>query len=238
MANALAICRRELGGYFGHPLAYIVLTLFLGMLAVLTLWFDDVLAGGVATMRRPFFWIAACFLFLVPAVSMRLVAEERRSGSIEMLGTLPLTPAEIIVGKWLAAAILVAVGLSLTLSWPLAMASLGELDWGPVIGGYLGLWLLGAAFTAIGLFASSLTENQVVAFLLATTICALQWAIGFALPLVPGDLVPLVQYLTFEYHFSNLARGVLDSRSVVFYASVIVVALRLATMVLEHRRLS
>src|SRR5687767_14620075 len=101
--NVLAIFRRELWGFFGHPIAYIVLTLFLLLLSAFTLWFEDVFAAGVASMRGPFFWTAACFLFLIPAVTMRLLAEERRTGSLEILGTLPLTSGEIVTGKWLAA---------------------------------------------------------------------------------------------------------------------------------------
>jgi ABC-2 type transport system permease protein len=238
VSNVYAIFRRELAGFFGHPLAYIVLTLFVLLLSVFTLWFDNLLATRVASMRGPFFWTAACFLFLVPAVTMRLVAEERRTGSLELLGTLPLTSTEIVVGKWLAAVALIAVGLGLTVSWPIALSMLGDLDWGPVIGGYVGLLLLGSAFAAIGTFTSALTENQVVAFLLSFAACLLPWAFGFFLSMVPGDLVPFVQYLTFEYHFTNLARGVLDSRSLIFYASVCVVGLRLAALVLEQRRLS
>jgi ABC-2 type transport system permease protein len=238
VSNVAAIFRRELAGFFGHPLAYIVLTLHLGLLTAFSLGFDDVLASGVASMRGPFFWIAACFLFLIPAVSMRLLAEERRSGSLEMLGTLPLTSLEVVVGKWLAAVALLTAALLLTFSWPIALAHHGDLDWGPVLGGYLGLLLQGAAFAAIGTFASAVTENQVIAFLLSLTACLLPWALGFFLPLVPGDWLPLVQYLTFEYHFTNLARGVVDSRSIVFYGSVVVVGLRLAVLVLENRRLS
>lgn len=237
MGNVVAIFRRELVGFFGHPLAYIVLTLFLLLLSAFTLWFDDIFASGVASMRGPFFWMAACFLFLVPAVTMRLLAEEHRTGSLELLGTLPLTPVEIVTGKWLAAVALIAAALGLTFAWPVALDWHGDLDWGPVIGGYLGMLLLGAAFAAIGTFASSVTENQVIAFLLALTACVLPWVLGFALALVPGDALPIVQYLTFEYHFTNLARGVLDTRSLVFYGSIVAVGLGAAAWVLERRRL-
>jgi ABC-2 type transport system permease protein len=238
LTNVWSVFRRELAAYFGHPLAYVALFVYLGLLAAFTLWFDDVLALGVADMRRVFTWMAAGFVFLVPAVTMRLVAEERRSGSLELLATLPLTSTEIIVGKWMAANAIVAAALGLSLSWPVVIARLGALDPGPVAAGYLGLALLGAAFAAIGVFASSITDNQVVAFLVGATLCLLPWAFGFALALVPGWLVPLAQWMTFEYHFGNLARGVLDSRSFVFYGATIVLALRLAIHVLEHRRLA
>lgn len=238
MSNVAAIFRRELQGFFGHPLAWIVLTLFISILAVFNLWFDDVLIGGVASMRHPFRWIAAAFLMLIPAITMRLLAEERRTGSIQILVTLPVSAAEIVIGKWLAAVALTVVALGFTLSYPLALAVLGDLDLGPVAAGYVGLALCGAAFAAIGTAASALTQNQVIAFLLAFTTCAMPWLVGYSLPLIPGAWAPLVEYLTPEYHFSNLARGVLDTRSLVFFVAVSAVFLRLATQILEHRRLS
>ncbi len=238
MQNVWAIFKRELVGYFGSPLAYIVLTLFLGLLAMFTLWMSDILQGGVATMRVPFFWTSVSFLFLIPAITMRLVAEEQRSGSIEMLVTLPVSPLQVVTGKWLAAVALVAVALVLTLSYPGAVAILGDLDWGPAVGGYLGLLLMGAAFAAIGVATSALTDNQIVAFLLALVFCALPWVVGMALARVPAAWVPLVQYLTFDYHFANLARGVIDTRSLFFYGGVILGSLQIAATLLKHRRLS
>jgi ABC-2 type transport system permease protein len=238
LRNVVTIMQREVAGFFGHPLAYVVLGLFVGVLSLFVLGFDDVLLAGSASMRGPFRWMAACFVFLLPAVTMRLLAEERRTGSMLILGTLPLTAGEIVVGKWLAAVVLVACALGLTLPLPVVLASLGDLDWGPVAGGYLGLLLGGAAFAAIGTATSAVTESQVVAFLLAATACLLPAIAGSALSLVPASLVPIVEYMTFEYHFSNLARGVLDTRSLVFFGAVVAVALRVAVSVLEHRRLA
>jgi ABC-2 type transport system permease protein len=235
--NVLAIFRRELAGSFGQPLAWIVLVLFLVLVAVATLGVDDVLDAGIADMRRPFLWIAACFVFVVPAVTMRLLADEQRSGGLELLVTLPLTSAEIVIGKWLSAVALVAVALGLTATWPIALALGGELDWGPVIGGYLGLLLIGAAYAAIGTLASALTPWQVLGFLVAFVACVLPWVLWFVIGFVPGESVPWVQYLTFGYHYTNLARGVLDTRSLVFYAGVTLLALQAAVLVLEHRRL-
>lgn len=238
MRNTAAVFQREVAAFFGHPLAPIVLSLFLGLLALTSLWLDDLYQGGVASMRRPFFWMSASFLFFVPAITMRLLAEERRTGSLEMLVTLPLSSGQIVVGKWLAAVSMVAAALLLTLGWPVSLALLGDLDWGPVVGGYVGLLLQGAALAAIGVAASALTENQIVAFLLAAVLGLLPWVVGLALPLVPATWVPLVQYLTFDYHFSNLARGVLDTRSLVFYGGVIALGLHAAVSALELRRLS
>lgn len=238
VSHVLAIFGREIAALFGRPLAWLVLTLFLSLLAAGSLWIDDVLATGVATLDGAFFWMACTFVFVVPAVTMRLVAEEKRSGSLELLATLPVTSTEIVVGKWLAAVFLVAVALATSFSWPIALAMLGDLDWGPVAGGYLGLLFMGAGFAAIGTFTSSLTDSQVMAFLLSFVACLVPFAMGLLLGLVPGDWLPLVQYLTFEYHFANLARGVLDTRSLVFFGAVAVAGLEGARFMLERRRLS
>lgn len=236
LGPVFAVFAREMRGFFAHPIAYAALTVFLGLLAGFSLWFDDVLLAGAASMRRPFSWMAACLVVLVPAVTMRLLAEERRAGTLQLLLTLPITAAEVVVGKWLAATALVAIALALTCPWPAALWMLGPLDWGPVAAGYLGLLLAGGAFAAIGTAASALSESQVVAFLASCCACLAPWAAGWALPALPAP--DIVQYVTFTYHFSNLARGVIDTRSVVFFAAVAVCALRIAILALEHRRLA
>lgn len=238
MNGISAIARREFAAYFGQPLAYIVLLLFTGTLALPTLVLGDILMETHASMRYTFFWIAAALVFFVPAITMRLVAEEQRTGSIEILCTLPLSSREIILGKWLAAVTMVATGLALTATYPIALSMLGSLDLGPVIGGYFGLLLMGAAFAAIGLATSSISRFQLVSFLLATLICGLPWAVGFTLSSVSSEWVNTVQYLTFNYHFQNLAAGTIDSRSVVFFASICVFAIETAAFALDRRRLS
>jgi ABC-2 type transport system permease protein len=155
-----------------------------------------------------------------------------------LLVTLPISETECVLGKYLAALSLIAVALLLTLGYPITLAFLGDLEPGPVLGGYLGLFMLGAAFTAIGTAASALTSNQVIAFLTALVLCIIPFAMGFFLHQVPPALLPVVQYLSFDYHFNNLARGVLDTRDLVFHASVVAVALQTAVFALEHRRLS
>jgi ABC-2 type transport system permease protein len=238
VSNTVAIFRRELSGLFGRPLAYIALTLFILLLGFVELGLNDLLLAGRASMRDPFFWIAAWFLFLLPAVTMGLIAEERRTGTLELLVTLPVTPTQIVVAKWLAAVAFTIVALALTASYPLALCFLGELDWGPVVGGYLGLLLLGATITAIGTATSAATPHQMVAFLVAFLLCVLPWLVGFALTRFPAASTPLIQYLTFEYHFSNLSRGVIDSRSLIFYGSIIFLSLRVAVLFLQQRRLT
>lgn len=238
MRAVLAIYRRELSSYFDTSLAYIVIPVFLALVGGFSLFFQDILATGVATMRTVFFWSAVFFLLLIPAVTMRLFAEEKRTGSIEMLVTLPVDESAMVLGKYLASLTLMTLALALTVTYPATLASLGELDWGPVIGGYVGMFLLGAAFTAIGTAASALTSNQIVSFLVALLVCLVPFASGYALTKVPAVILPVVQYISFEYHFNNLARGVIDTRDLIFYGSVVALFLHLAVWSLERRRLA
>ena len=219
--NVLAIYQRELRSYFDGSLAYLVLPIFLGLVAVFSLFFQDILEMGRLEMRVVFFWMAFFFLILIPALTMKSFAEEKRTGSIEMLVTLPVKDEEIVLGKYLAALSVVFLALLLSLTYPISLSGLGDLDWGPVIGGYIGLFLLGAAFSAIGIAMSALSNSQVMAFLFSLTIGIIPFATGYALNQVPADILPIVQYLTFEYHFSNLAKGVIDTRNLIFYGSIV-----------------
>jgi ABC-2 type transport system permease protein len=255
--NVLAIARRELGAYFDSPLAYFIVPIYVLLVGGFALWFDDVFAAGTVTLRGVFFWSGLFLLLLVPAVTMRLFAEERRTGSIELLTTLPLTESELVAGKYLAALVMVAVALASTLPYPLMFAVLGlppagddvaptllriftetNLDWGPALGGYFGLFLLGAALAALGTAASSVTSNQIVAYLLAVVLSVFPWVAGMFLDKVPADVLPLVQYLTFTFHFDNLARGVLDTRDFVYWGALVGLCLHIAVWSLERRRLA
>lgn len=238
MRNVVAIFQREFASYFDSPLAYLVIPAFLGLVGGFTLYFQDLFGAGVVTLRPLFFWSAVFFLLLIPAVTMRLFAEENRTGSIELLVTMPVTEGQMVLGKYLAALGLMTVALGLTASYPLTMGLLGDLDPGPVIGGYLGLFLLGASFSAIGTAASAATTNQVVAFLVGLVVCLVPFATGYALTRVPAELLPVVQYISFEYHFNNLSRGVVDSRDLLFYGTVVALFLHLAVFALERRRLA
>lgn len=238
MTTVLAIYRRELSSYFNSALAYIIVPIFLLLVGLFSLYFNDLFVTGLATLRTVFFWSAMFFLLLIPAVTMRLFAEEKRTGSLELLVTLPVNEGQLVLGKYLAALTLILVAVALTFSYPLTLASLGELDWGPVLGGYLGLSLMAAAYTAIGTAASSLTSNQIVAFLVAMLLCLVPYVVGFFLSSIPASILPLVQYLSFDYHFGGLSRGVIDTRNLVFYGSVVALFLHLATFALEQRRLA
>lgn len=237
LTHVAAIFRRELSSYFDSPLAYIVIPVFLVLVGGFSLYFQDLLGGGLATMRPVFFWASVFMLLLIPAITMRLFSEEHRLGSIELLVTLPVGEQAIVLGKFLAAFTLVAVAIAMTLTYPITLMFLSDVDLGPIVGGYIGLLGLGAAFTAIGTATSVGTRNQIVAFLLALGICTLPFASGFALSQVPAAILPVVQFLSFETHFNNLARGVIDSRDLIFYASIVALFLHIAVFGLERRRL-
>ena len=238
MQAVFCIYKRELSSYFNSSLSAIVVPVFLLLVGIFSLYFHDIFATGIASMRRVFFWSAMCLALLIPALTMRSFAEERKTGSLELLLTLPINEGQAVLGKYLASLTLVLLAILLTLSYPITLAGLSEMDPGPIVGGYLGLVLMGAAYCAIGVAASSLTSNQVVAFLLAMVLCLVPFAMGFFLQSFPGSMLPLAQHLSFQTHFNSLARGVIDTRSIAFYVSVILLALHAAVFSLEQRRLS
>jgi ABC-2 type transport system permease protein len=236
MQNVLGIYKRELRGYFDSPIAYIFLVVFL----LLSSWFffRGYFLFGQADLRPFFGLLPWMFLFFVPAVAMRQWAEERKMGTVELLMTLPVTDGQVVAGKFLAG--LSLVGLSVLLAFPLVLvtAHLGDLDPGPVIGGLVGAVLLGGAYLAIGLFASSLTENQIVAFILGVVLCFALFIVGesFVIFAAPASLAPLMQWLGLGAHFESISRGVIDSRDVIYYLSVIGFFLFLNRLVLAGRK--
>lgn len=223
---------------FGRPVAHAVLLLFVLLFSLLTLWFDDWLVAGSSSLRRPLFWASACLLFLVPATAMRTLADEHHTGTWAVLGALPLGPLEIVVGKWLGVVGFAAVALLLTLPSAVALLVLGDPDPAPIVLGYLAAWLGAAALAAAGIAASAGTDSQVVAFLVTFAIGLVPWLVGQALPLVPAGAVSVVEQLTFAHHQGNLARGVLDTRSLVAFVAATVVGLRVAVQLVERRRLT
>ncbi|HEX3697281.1 MAG TPA: ABC transporter permease subunit [Polyangia bacterium] len=234
MSPALVISKREIRTYFNSPVAYIVVTVF----TIITgyLFFTQLFIEKQAEMRGLFGVMPLLFMFLVPAITMRLLAEEKGSGTLELLITLPVRDWEIVVGKFLAAVALVCTALALTLVFALTVKSMGPLDKGPTIGGYVGLVLMGGAYAAIGLMASSYTRNQIVAFIVSFAICFALYLLGRISQFVPELLQPLFVFLSIDTHFENISRGVIDSRDVIYYVSVMVVCLLLATVSLESRK--
>jgi ABC-2 type transport system permease protein len=176
-------------------------------------------------MRGFFSLLPIIFSFVIPAITMRLFSEELNIGSYEILLTMPVTFSDIILGKFAAGLVMTGAMLLPTLAYPISIALIGDLDWGPVIGGYLGALLLGGAFSAIGVFASSLTHNQIIAFILGAAICFALTLIDKMLFFFPGSVLNLVEYLGADFHFRNVAKGIIDSRDIIYFISVIFICL-------------
>ncbi len=221
MNTLWTIAWREFRAYFTSPIAYVYLVTFL--VAVNWIFFRTFFLVGQADMRIFFDMMPWIFLFFVPAVSMGKWAEERKLGTLEILFTLPLRDIQIVAGKFSAALMLIAAALILTLPAAFTVGLVGYMDWGPVIGGYLGLIFLGGAYLAVGLFVSALTDNQIIAFIGGVALCFLLLIIGT--PLIVGGAVGLAsqaaQYLGLGTHFMSISRGVIDSRDIVYYVSII-----------------
>jgi gliding-associated putative ABC transporter substrate-binding component GldG len=241
MRNILGIARREFGVAFSSPLAYIVLGVFLLVCGLKFFFFPGVFFSERASFRTFFDWMPAFLSVLAPALTMRLLAEEKKTGTLELLMTLPVNDAEVAVGKWLAASGIIAVGLLFTVLNALAIAPLAApgqgFDWGPVVGGYAGTLLLSSTFVATGLFFSSLTKNQVISFILAVVVCGINLLLNFAIVVLPASVGEVVQYLSAYYHFESLGRGVIDWRDLLFFVSVTTGLLVMTTGVISgHRR--
>jgi ABC-2 type transport system permease protein len=235
MKNIGYILKRELGAYFNSVVAYIVAVLFLIITGAL-FWLNYFQDINILTMRG-FFAQAPLFLaFFAPAITMGSFAEEKRSGTLELLMTMPVSNFEIVAGKFLAAVGLLTVVFTMTLVYPLSLSRLGDLDWGAVWAGYLGLMLLGASYSAIGLMASSWTKDQVVAILVAFSLCFFLYLIDQLVGQPTGTTAQIVEYLSTSYHFGNIARGVIDSRDVIYYVSLIGVCLVVAQTSIGARR--
>ncbi|MEJ2723966.1 MAG: ABC transporter permease subunit [Deltaproteobacteria bacterium] len=223
MHQVVHIFRKEFGTYFVSPIAYIVISIFL----VVTGWFffSTFFLFNQASLRSFFSLLPITFAFVIPAVTMRLFSEELNVGSYEILLTLPVTDVDVILGKFVAGVAFVAAMLVPTVAYPIFVSFLGQLDWGPVVGGYVGAVLLGASFSAIGLFVSSLTRNQIIAFIGGMAICFLLTLIDKVLFFLPANLLNVFQYLGADFHFDNIAKGVIDSRDILYFISVIFVGL-------------
>jgi ABC-2 type transport system permease protein len=234
MSPALVISRREIRTYFNSPVAYIVVTVF----TILTgyLFFTQLFLEKQADMRPFFNIMPLLFMFMVPAITMRLLADEKASGTLELLITLPVRDWEVVVGKFLAAMALICTALGLTLIFAITVRSLGPLDRGPVIGGYLGLVLMGGAYAAIGVMASSFTRNSIVSFIVAFAISFGLYLLGRLTQFLPQAWQGLVAFLSIDGHFENIGRGVIDTRDLIYYFSMIGVSLLVATLSLESRR--
>lgn len=225
--QAWIIAKREFGGYFATPLAAVFLTIFVALTGALAFYIGGFFERGQADLYPFFAYHPWLYLFLVPAVAMRLWAEERKSGTIELLMTLPVSPIEAVLGKFIAA--WGFIGLALALTFPMWMTAnyLGEPDNGVIFASYLGSFLMAGAFLAIGAFISALTKNQVIAFILAATVCFLFVLSGMELvqntlrAWLPEIVVSALASMSFLSHFEQITRGVVSLHSLVFFASLI-----------------
>jgi ABC-2 type transport system permease protein len=234
MSPALVISRREIRTYFNSPVAYIVVTVMTGIAGYL--FFSQLFLQKQAELRELFQFMPFIFMFVVPAITMRLLADEKASGTLELLSTMPVRDWEVVVGKFLAALALLATAIGLTIVFAITVRFLGPIDRGPVIGGYIGLILMGAAYVSIGVMCSAFTRNSIVAFISSFGICFALYLFGRLVQIVPETLQPVVAFLSIDGHFENIGRGVIDSRDVIYYLSVIGTCLLLATTSLESRR--
>ncbi len=238
MSRVRALAARELAAYFTSPIAYVFLLAFTGAAMFTFFNLNGFFARGEADLRGLFDAVPVLALLLVPALTMRLWAEEQKQGTLETLLTLPATEIELVAGKFVASWSLLAVGLALTLPLAFTAAALGNLDWGPVAGGYLGALLLGAAYLAAGQFVSALTENQILAFILALFACLALWGVGADafVALFPDRVAALLRSVATGSRFASVARGVIDLRDLVYYLSLTFFFLALCVGALRAKR--
>jgi len=236
MGNTMTIARRQFAAYFNSPTAYIVLTALL--LLVGFFFWETFFLVGRSTIRDLYGLMSWALFIAAPALTMGLIAEEKKTGTIELLLTMPVRDGEVNVGKFLGALGLYAVLLLLTLPYPISVSTLGALDWGQVASGYFGLLLVGAAMLSVGLAASAWTDNQLIALFVGLSLCLFFVLIGRLLPLMPTSAASVLEWLSFDYHLRPMTRGVIDTRDVFFFVSIIVFSLALAFRALESRRWS
>ena len=240
--NVSAVFKREFVSYFTTPVAYVFLIVFLALAGALTFYIGNFFDRNQADLEAFFTFHPWLYLFLIPAISMRLWAEERKSGTVEFLLTMPVTLWDAVLGKFLAAWFFAGVALVLTFPIWLTVNYLGEPDNGAVLAGYIGSFLMAGAYLAIGSCLSAATKNQVIAFVLAAAICFLftlggtNIVLGFAASLLPQSLVDLVASFSFLNHFDQIKKGVIDLRDLIFFLSVMGVFLYATTLVLELKK--
>ncbi len=240
MRQTVAIAKKELSSAFGSPLALIFMGTFLLVTFFVFFWVATFFARGIADVRPLFTWMPLLLVFLVAALTMRQWSEEQRSGTLEMLLTLPVDAWRLVLGKFLAVMTLVTVALALTVSLPITVALLGNLDWGPVIGGYVAALLMAAAYAAIGLFVSSRSDNQIVSLIVTLLIGGAFYLIGTnaVLDFVPNGVAAVFRELSTTTHFQSIERGVLDLRDLAFYLSLAGLFLALNVLSLDAKRWS
>jgi ABC-2 type transport system permease protein len=242
MTGWYAVFRRELAGYFATPVALVFIVIFLVLTGVFTFEFAGFFERGQADLRPFFDYHPWLYLFLIPALAMRLWAEERRTGTIELLLTLPIAPLGAVVGKFLAAWTFALVSLALTFPMWMTVNFLGEPDNGAILAGYIGSALLAGGYLAIGSAMSAATKSQIIAFILSVVVClvlllaGLPPVIDFLKGWAPLGVVEAVSSMSFLTRFESLGRGVIEARDIFFFASLIVACLLITTWTLEAKK--
>jgi ABC-2 type transport system permease protein len=241
MNEVTAVLRRELASYFATPIAYVFIVIFMAASAWFTFEFGNFYERGQADLASFFTWHPWLFLFLVPALSMRLWSEERKSGSIELLMTLPLEVWQAVTGKFLAAWIFTGIAIALTFPIWLTVNYLGDPDNGAIFAAYIGSFLLAGGYLAVGSCVSAITKNQVIAFIVSALLCIVLLVAGFepvlnALSGLPQLLVDTIASLSFLTHFQSISKGVIDFRDLVYFALLIGTCLYANTIVLHLKK--
>ncbi len=240
MRQIWIVCKRELNSFFDSLLAYIMIIAFLGFSGFFTwLYGRDVFLVKQASLQS-FFDVAYWTLFFfIPALTMRLIAEERNSGTLEMILTKPVSDWQLVVGKFLSTLLLISISLVLTLPYYITISSIGPVDHGAVWTGYLGLILMSSAYISIGVFSSSITNNQIVAFLVALLI-GIFFHLLFSLLArnFSGIVGNILNYLSIDTHYNSITRGVIDTKDIIYFVSVIFIGLFSAELVLSKRNIS
>jgi ABC-2 type transport system permease protein len=242
LRNVRAIFAREFIAYFTTPVAYVFLIVFLALAGALTFYIGNFFDRNQSDLEAFFTFHPWLYLFLIPAISMRLWAEERKSGTVELLLTLPVSLGDAVLGKFLAAWVFAGIALILTFPIWITVNYLGDPDNGAILAGYIGSFLMAGAYLAIGSCLSAATKNQVIAFVLAAAICFLftlggtNLVLGFVSSILPQSLVEVVASFSFLNHFDQIKKGVIDLRDLIFFVSVMAVFLFATTLVLELKK--
>ena len=242
MNTISALFRRELKSYFATPVAYVFIVIFLVLISTFTFYLGDFYERGQADLAPFFVFLPWLYLLLVPAIAMRLWAEERKTGSIELLMTLPITPWQAVLGKYLAAWAFTGVALLLTFPIWITVNYLGDPDNGAIVAAYIGSFLMAGGFLAIGACLSATTRNQVIAFVITVVVCFVFLASGFPMVLdfftswAPQTLVDGIASLSFLTHFENISKGVIDLRDLIYFGLLISAFLYANTIVLRWKQ--
>ncbi|WXL24755.1 ABC transporter permease subunit [Ectopseudomonas mendocina] len=242
MSQLPVVFKRELASYFATPLAYVFILIFLVLSGVFTFYLGGFFEGGQAELSAFFNFHPWLYLFLVPAIAMRLWAEERKSGTIELLMTLPITRFDAVTGKFLAAWVFAGLALLLTFPMVLTVNYLGQPDNGAILTGYIGSWLLAGAYLAIGSCMSALSKNQVIAFILAVSVCFLFIVSGFPMVLdgfsawAPQWMIDSVASLSFLTRFDAISKGVIDLRDLLYFVTLIAAWLAATAVVIDLKK--